>query len=82
MKGSLAMHPTLHNFSLQAGGSHYPTVNPKMQEAFARMIIDKCAEIADHDPIDRSVGCGYITKTAGQRIKEHFGIEDGCQTGN
>lgn len=76
------MTPILKNFSLQAGGSHYPTVNPKMQEAFARMIIEKCAEIADHDPIDRRAGCGYITKTAGQRIKEHFGIEDGCQTGN
>ena len=41
------LHPTLHNFSLQAGGSHYPNINPKMQEAFARMIIEKCAELAD-----------------------------------
>jgi hypothetical protein len=76
------MRKEFEHLALLAGGSHYPTVNPKMQEAFARMIIDKCAEIADHDPIDRSAGCGYITKTAGQRIKEYFGIEDGRQTGN
>lgn len=71
------MHPILHNFSLQAGGSHYPTINPAMQEAFARMIIEKCAELADNDPIDRRAGCGYETKTAGQRIKEYFGMNHG-----
>lgn len=32
----------LTKFQLQAGGSHYPTINPNMQEAFARMIINEC----------------------------------------
>jgi hypothetical protein len=76
------MNPVLKNFSLQAGGSHYPSINPNMQEAFAKMIIEKCAELADNDPIDRRAGCGYETKTAGQRIKEYFGIKNGRETSN
>jgi hypothetical protein len=41
---------------------------------FARLIVQECAEIADTER-SNSVGCGYITKTNGMRIKEHFGIE-------
>jgi len=43
-------------------------------EKFARLIVQECAEIADTER-SNSVGCGYITKTNGMRIKEHFGIE-------
>jgi hypothetical protein len=39
------MNKVLEEISLQAGGSHYPTINPLMQEAFARMIIAKCVDI-------------------------------------
>ena len=35
----------LKEFQLQAGGSHYPSINPQMQEAFARHIIDECIDI-------------------------------------
>jgi hypothetical protein len=43
-------------------------------EQFARLIVKDCADIADTER-SNSVGCGYITKTNGMRIKEHFGIE-------
>ena len=41
---------------------------------FAELIVRECAAIAD---IERpnSVGCGYITKTKGMLIREHFGVE-------
>jgi hypothetical protein len=42
---------------------------------FAELIVRECAEIADTER-SNSVGCGYITKTNGMRIKEHFGIEE------
>ena len=42
-------------------------------EKFARLIVGECAEIADTER-SNSVGCGYITKTNGMRIKEHFGV--------
>ena len=41
---------------------------------FARLIVGECAEIADTER-SNSLGCGYITKTKGMRIKEHFGVE-------
>jgi hypothetical protein len=41
---------------------------------FAELIVRECAAIAD---IERptSLGCGYITKTKGMLIREHFGVE-------
>jgi hypothetical protein len=42
---------------------------------FAELIVRECAEIADTER-SNSVGCGYITKTNGMRIKEHFGVEE------
>jgi len=44
-------------------------------EKFAELIVAECAEIADTER-PNSVGCGYITKTNGMRIKEHFGVEE------
>jgi hypothetical protein len=43
-------------------------------EKFAELIVKECAEIADTER-SNSVGCGYITKTNGIRIKEHFGLD-------
>ena len=43
-------------------------------EKFARLIVGECAMIADTER-PNSLGCGYITKTNGMRIKEHFGLE-------
>ena len=66
------MTPILHNFSLQAGGSHYPTINPKMQEAFAKMIVEKCAELAGQptpEPYD----------SYSEMILAHFGMHDACK---
>jgi hypothetical protein len=46
----------------------------KVQE-FAELIVKECSEIAD---VERpsSLGCGYITKTKGMLIKEHFGVTE------
>ena len=42
-------------------------------EKFAELIVQECALIADTER-SNSVGCGYITKTNGMKIKEHFGV--------
>jgi hypothetical protein len=44
------------------------------KEKFAQLIVQECAGIADIKR-DTSAGCGYVTQTAGQRIKQHFGVE-------
>jgi hypothetical protein len=51
------MNKVLEEISLQAGGSHYPTINPLMQEAFARMIIAKCVGIVKTS----GTGCAHTT---------------------
>jgi hypothetical protein len=43
-------------------------------EKFAELIVRECALVADTER-SNSIGCGYITKTNGMRIKEHFGLE-------
>ena len=40
-------------------------------QKLVEMVVLECAEIADIEK-PNSVGCGYITKTNGMRIKEHF----------
>ena len=45
------------------------------REKFAELIVKECVEIADTER-PNLVGCGYITKTNGMRIKEHFGVEE------
>lgn len=40
---------------------------------FAELIVRECANVADTER-PAYIGCGYITKTTGMRIKEHFGV--------
>jgi len=42
---------------------------------FAKLIIDESALVADRDE-KNPAGCGWITKTVGDRIREHFGVSD------
>ncbi len=44
-------------------------------EKFAELIVEECAVIADTER-SNSVGCGYITKTNGMRIKENFRVKE------
>jgi hypothetical protein len=43
-------------------------------QKFAESIVKECAQVADAER-PSLLGCGYITKTTGMRIKEHFGVE-------
>ena len=38
------MNEKLNEISLQAGGAHYPSINPDVQEQFARLLIDECLD--------------------------------------
>ena len=42
-------------------------------EKFAELIVRECANVADTDKRSTAAGCGYITYTPGERIKQHFG---------
>lgn len=80
------MHPTLHNFSLQAGGSHYPSINPKMQEAFGNMIVEECIRLAEQEE-DRFLEMGetdlaYAMQNYQLLLRQHFGLTNGRKTSN
>jgi len=53
----------------------YTEIKALDPEKFAELIVRECATIAD---IEKSnlAGCGYITKTKGMLIKEHFGVSE------
>lgn len=70
---STIKNPQLFEIALQTGGSHYPSVGGELLEKYGEAIIRKCAELADSKP--STPGCGYITKTDGQRILDHFNIK-------
>ena len=43
-------------------------------EKFVELVVSECAVIADMER-PNYLGCGYITKTQGDLIKQHFGVE-------
>lgn len=80
------MTPILHNFSLQAGGAHYPSINPKMQEAFANMIVEECMNLAEQEAErfynmdERDLASVMLNYR--ELLKQHFKINDGRKTSN
>lgn len=49
--------------------------DPDKAEMFAELVIRECAKIADEEQ-PNSIGCGYITKTKGMKIREYFGVKE------
>ena len=66
---------TVHYYQGQFNGLTWEgKIKQTRDTKFAELIVRECAIIADTER-SNSVGCGYITKTNGMRIKEHFGVE-------
>ena len=76
------MNEQIKELALQCGAWHQVYGNRTFMldehfdiSKFAESIVRECADIADTER-SNSIGCGYITKTNGMRIKEHFGVEE------
>lgn len=74
----------LRKLQLQAGGSHYPDINPQMQELFAKLIVSECINKIEtyRIPVGNSasgeLACEWTytaLKEVRDEIKEHFGVE-------
>ena len=66
------MNKQFKQISLMAGGSHYPSINPDLQQKFGELIVQECAEVllkwkGEPFPFDENL--------AASLIKEHFGIK-------
>jgi hypothetical protein len=67
------MNEVFKRLSLEAGGSHYPTINPNLQQRFGELIVKECIEKllewqSEPFPFDES--------TAVWILKKHFGIKE------
>jgi len=50
-----------------AGGSHYPGVNPRLQEQYGQLIVKECIKILQEREIRNSNSARLI-------LKEHFDL--------
>jgi hypothetical protein len=47
----------IKKLQLQAGGSHYPDINPQTQETFARLLLEECIRAVETS----GTQCAYTT---------------------
>ena len=68
----------LTRLQLEAGGSHYPTINPAMQQRFAELIIRECmaCSIWVGKNNTNTVEPMHTAHAINQRIKQQFGVEE------
>lgn len=62
----------IKKFQLQAGGSHYPSINPDMQMAFARQIVEECIDAVRNTDIRHAYTTfdkGLIEATVAKSVK-------------
>jgi hypothetical protein len=66
------MNQRFQQLSLMAGGSHYPTVNPDLQQRFGELIVQECIKQLlewKNEPFP------FDENTAAWILKEHFGVK-------
>lgn len=61
------MNEKFKQFSLEAGGSHYPTINPQLQQRYGELILQECIAIAEDTR--------YDGKVVAARIRFAFGLD-------
>ena len=70
------MNDKLKQLSLMAGGSHYPIINPQLQQKFAELIIQECIEVIMQQETKPE---GFLQSKPAHvhelAIRQHFGIE-------
>jgi hypothetical protein len=69
----------LKQFQIEAGGSHYPSINPHMQEQLAKLIVQECVRVVEnlspgYDDYRNQIEDAF-RRDCVQEIKQHFGVE-------
>jgi hypothetical protein len=68
----------LKKLQLEAGGSHYPDINPDLQAKFAELIVAECVEqiltgVRTNPPQPQPP---ELVQTLVRRIQRHFGVAE------
>ena len=66
----------LRKLQLQAGGSHYPDINPQIQAKFAELIVRECIEVIDSTSDNTKLMRVDPYQKIIWAIEEHFGVEE------
>ena len=64
------MNERMRELSLAAGGSHYPDINPELQQRFAELIVRECAGLCSITASGRDV------EAIEAAILKHFGVKE------
>lgn len=80
------MHKKIKEFSLLAGGSHYPSINPDRQQAFADIIVEECMKLAEQEAErfynmdERDLASAMLNYR--ELLKQHFEIKERSDLNN
>ena len=66
----------LRKLQLQAGGSHYPDINPQIQAKFAELIVRECVAICQDIDGEDNTDARSGRQDCAVEIREHFGVEE------
>ena len=67
-----SLSESFKQYSLMAGGSHYPSINSQHQEQFGRLIVEQCIEICNKLADESSHNS--IARECAINITRHFNI--------
>jgi hypothetical protein len=68
------MNERIREISLAAGGSHYPSINPELQQRFAELIVQECVRYLNED-YQRDFDSLW-REDLSKGIKKHFGVKE------
>ena len=69
----------LRKLQVEAGGSHYPDINPDMQARFAELIVQHCIGVCEEMAAQCGglPGDGALAMDCANWIRRDFGVEYG-----
>ena len=68
----------LRKLQVEAGGSHYPDINPDMQARFAELIVQHCIDVCEEMAAQMGgmPGDGALARDCANWIRKDFGVEE------
>ena len=68
----------LRKLQVEAGGSHYPDINPDCQTRFAELIVRHCVDVCEEMAAQCGglPGDGALARDCAHWIRKDFGVEE------
>ena len=68
----------LRKLQVEAGGSHYPDINPNCHTRFAELIVQHCIDVCEEMAAQMGgmPGDGALARDCANWIRKDFGVEE------